>query len=382
MSLELTARVVLGWEQAKELRESWNGMVVRHSGRIEQCDVTATFEWTELVWKTFAPAEPPIFLILEENSAIVGIMPLYRSHQRMHGIACSSIAPISELYSGRVGLILSEYRPEYLKALVEFLYGQLSGWQVLRFSLVKGSPSESLWFALAREKGLRFRKLSSRRSPYMVLNQAWPEYFATLPKKFRWNLRQHESKLRAAGKVAYREFEHGDDLSMFLNAIWEIEQGSWKETAGTSITANDYQKRLYEDLIRVAAERNWFYGHLLELNGEPIAYVYGLLFNDVFCDLKESFKISYSKLSPGHVLKTFVLQRLLDRKVRIYDYMGVCEPYKMRWTDRTYIRSTYAIYNNSLRGRGVHLCGMLVRWLKGGSTHSSADTTEPEGEVY
>jgi hypothetical protein len=35
--------------------------------------------------------------------------------------------------------------------------------------------------------------------------------------------------------------------------------------------------------------------------------------------------------------------------------MGACEDYKLRWTDKTYRRSTYAIYNNNARGRALRI---------------------------
>jgi hypothetical protein len=50
------------------------------------------------------------------------------------------------------------------------------------------------------------------------------------------------------------------------------------------------------------------------------------------------------------VLKRFAFERLISRGVSLYDFMGRCEPYKMRWTDRTYRSLTVALFNGSIAG--------------------------------
>ena len=192
----------------------------------------------------------------------------------------------------------------------------------------------------------------------------WRNYFESLPKKFRWLLRDAEKKLRASGRLHYTEYRQGSDLKHFLDAMFHVEQKSWKEVQKSSITANDDQRKFYTALTAIAAERGLLSCHLLELDEEPIAYIYGLLFNGVFSDLKESYNLSYQSMSPGHALKLFVLERLYDRNARLYDYMGVCEPYKMRWTDTTYTRSTYMIFNRTLGGLAARISGSFINYVK------------------
>jgi hypothetical protein len=97
-----------------------------------------------------------------------------------------------------------------------------------------------------------------------------------------------------------------------------------------------------------AADLGWFSGHVLEFRGEPVAYVWGLLFANIFYDFKESYKSDYREFGPGHVLKLSLMQRLFSKRVTFYDYMGACEDYKLRWTDKTYERSTFLLYNQSV----------------------------------
>jgi hypothetical protein len=50
------------------------------------------------------------------------------------------------------------------------------------------------------------------------------------------------------------------------------------------------------------------------------------------------------------VLKRFAFERLIAQGITLYDFMGKCEQYKMRWTDRTYKVLTIAMFNRNVAG--------------------------------
>jgi CelD/BcsL family acetyltransferase involved in cellulose biosynthesis len=247
---------------------------------------------------------------------------------------------------------------------MHYLFEQSPAWDVFSFTLVDGSKSADLIAELVKQAGYQLEKVYRQESPFIRLAGTWQNYFASLPKKFRWLLRDAEKKLKASGELRYSEYSKGSELEHFLTAMFQIEQKSWKEEQGSSITANERQREFYTTLTAIAAQQGLLSCHLLELNREPIAYIYGLLFNGVFSDLKESYDLAYQSMSPGHALKLFALQRLHERGVRLYDYMGVCEPYKMRWTDKTYVRSTYIIYNKTLPALAARTSGMLINYSR------------------
>ena len=352
------------------LKPAWNDIVAKQSGGIQRLDVTATSEWAETLEKVLLNGKNRQTLLLEHYGEIVGILPLYESSESKYGIKFKKIAPITELYAGRCGFILNEHRIDYLEAFIDYLFKQLRDWGVFQLTLVDNSESDALLREVRKRKGFRCDKISTQLSPYIVLENSWQDYFGSLPKKFRWNLRNGKKKMEAHGSLRYVACERASQVENFLAAVFEIERASWKETAGTSITANDYQEAFYKEFCMPALDKGWFYGHLLELGGEPVAYIYGSVYRDVFYDFKESYKAKYKDLSPGHVLKTFVFEELYKQNIHIYDFMGVCEEYKLRWTDKTYSRSTYAIYNRNPRGRALWMATKLVGYVKGRRTNS------------
>jgi CelD/BcsL family acetyltransferase involved in cellulose biosynthesis len=187
---------------------------------------------------------------------------------------------------------------------------------------------------------------------------------AKLPKKTRWTIRKGLKELQALGTLEYDHVTKRDGVNRLMQNIYEVESCSWKDEIGTSITAQTEQRRFYEALVEVASDSGLLSAHVLRLNDKPVAYILGLTSADgTFLDLKESFARPYADYSPGHVLKRFAIATLIASGTRIYDFMGACEPYKMRWTDKTYRRVTLSIYNQGLRGRFWYWRSRLGRAL-------------------
>lgn len=354
-------RVVERYNDCPSLQPAWDDLLTRHSQGILHFDVTSSFDWAMALWRTFLDKRDQQILVMERKGEIVGLLPLYRSVKTVHGVRCRMISPITELFSGRCGFLLRDPSLEDLDALLEYLRRGIPDWDVLLFTLVEGSVSHHLWLQLAKREGFSCEQSFVQHSPYIDLNGNWKEYLATLPKKFvSGRIRSAEKRLRARGDLRVREFLRPSDVPYYREAILDVEKGSWKAAAGTSLTAQKFQESFHMDLIQAASQNGLLLGFVLELDGQPIAYLHGVLYNNVFCNLKSSYKEEFRELSPGHVLRASVLERLYDRKVALYDFMGVCDEHKRVWTDQKYSRVTYVLYNHTFRARTARL-GQKVR---------------------
>jgi CelD/BcsL family acetyltransferase involved in cellulose biosynthesis len=360
--MSLTFRVLRTHEEWSALRPAWDELISRQAGDILGADFTSTFLWAETLWTNHLNRSGMEIIVAERGGQLQALLPYYRTSKTVHSIPCRSIAPVTELYSGRCGFILASPQVDLLRELLRSLRSLLGTWDVFVFTLVEGSASARLLQEVVALDQLRIEKIASQKSPYILLDTPWDAYFASLPRKFRWNLRNFEKKMNAAGEVVHRIFESDSDLEQFHSAVQEIEKASWKEEAGTSLTANSLQEGFHALLMNKAASSGWFSGHVLEFRGEPVSYVWGVLFENIFYDFKESYKSTYREFGPGHVLKLSLMQQLFSKRVNFYDYMGACEEYKLRWTDKTYERSTFLLYNNTLPARAA-LWGSKIKTL-------------------
>jgi CelD/BcsL family acetyltransferase involved in cellulose biosynthesis len=362
-------RVVTDYEECAALRVAWNEILAAQSSDISQLDVTCSFEWAMTLWRNHLEKKPQKVLVLESDGEVSAILPLHQFRKQIHGLPCRVIAPFTELYSGRSGFLLREPHRAQFAALFGALNDAAKDWDAFQFTLVENSLQHQEFLAWQRDIGAACEEVARHTSPYIVLQENWQQHFASLPKKFRSTIRNGEKRMRERGRLEYREFRDASDLDFFSAAALEIERDSWKEAAGTSLTANRVQEAFHTDLLKSAAQNGLLSGHLLLLDGEPVAYVHGLLYNGIFSDLKESYKSRYREMSPGHVLKAFAFESLYGHRARVHDFMGACEDYKMKWTDKTYSRVSYLLYNKTARAWAARRVGRL----KGSSEISAAE---------
>ena len=347
-------------EAYEAIKDSWNRLVLKQSSGIFQFDVTATYEWAMTLWETHLDLKNEQILVLEESGQVKGVIPLFRREKRLRSILSRQISPLYEIYAQRCGFILDDPSEETFSLVMNYLLQEIPGWDVFEFTLVDGSTSDHRFKQFVEREKVRYELIGTEKSPYMELSASWASFSERLSSKFRSNLRSYEKKLRAVGDLKYKACHRLDEVEEFLGAMLEIERDSWKEIAGTSITVNPLQEAFYNRFIRVASERGWFSGHLLWLGEEPVAYIYGLTFNGCFSSMKTSYKAKYQKMGAGHLIRMFALQQLHIDGVKIHDFTGLCEDHKLAWADSTYSRSSYRIYNKSLRALGAQVYGKMA----------------------
>ena len=365
--------VLHSFAECQQLRKAWDEIVALQCGTVEQLDATAGFDWAMALWEDHLHAADQEVVLSREGSEIAGILPLYRLQKTIRGVPCRSVAPLTELYAGRTGFLLRKPGLANLEALFAGLSELRGAWDTLLVTVVEGSRYEELLLELASRKNLHWLVLGKERSPYIPFQDSWEQHFASLPKKLRSTMRNGEKRLRDKGGLSYQECRSTDEAKQFNAAVEAIEQDSWKAAAGTSIASNPVHQAFHVNLALRAAAEGRFSGHLLFLDGQPIAYIMGLLYGSVFLDLKESYRVSFREMSPGHVLKSFAFARLYEHGTRLYDFMGKCEEYKLKWTDKTYCRSTYVVFNNTLRSRFVRVMDKLFKRPAGGAPSSNGD---------
>jgi CelD/BcsL family acetyltransferase involved in cellulose biosynthesis len=376
MNRETPLRIELlrSQEEISKLRDSWNELVLENSGDVEQLDLTSSFEWVKSLWESHLQAQTPTVIVLREDQRIIGLMPLRTFRRSIRAISCRSIEPVSELYSGRTGFLFRGTQPDLLFAMLKGLRSELGEWDTFSTTVVQGSAHESLLLETARRGHWQNVVLGRVSSPYIEFKDDWESHFTALPKKLRSTMRNGEKRLRERGVLSYREFVSPQNVCEFHDAARLIENDSWKSASGTAIASNPVHEAFHSALAFRAAENGWFSGHVLYLDGNPIAYILGLLQNGVFLDLKESYRSAFREMSPGHVLKTFAFASLYQKQTRWYDFMGTCEEYKMKWTDKFYTRITYLLFNNTVRGR-------LARFLGKGWQQEEQTSGAPESNA-
>ncbi len=221
--------------------------------------------------------------------------------------------------------------------------------------------------------------------PVVKLDGDWEKCQMRWSKKHRSNLRRRSRELAKAGKVRLKMLSrlHVEEVETWLRRGFEIEDASWKGSAGSSVL----RRGMFPFFVRQAKQlAKW--GQLevvfLECGERPIAFCYGCSAKGVFHASKIAYEEAYAACAPGYLMLYHMLELFhSDPARRSLDLLGEINRWARSWRPVTYPIGQLAIAPRRLLGRvSLHAyqrCWPLVRRLRqrfqpSQSTHTSAAT--------
>lgn len=344
MALEVLTSV----EACAPLRDDWNALFTAVATDIDGPGIGNCFEMTMTVWRVLCDAKPQVVVVERDGAAVTGLLAAcYRSNALLTG----EMTLLPDVYPGRGGLLIVDPTADRLGTLVNAVFANARGCAALDLRLVSGSELERLLRVHVDSAGVPWRALPPVASPHLDIPDDWDAFEAALPRKFRQNVRSRERKLRKEGALSLRVCSTMEDCDWFFRSLVQIEQSSWKESAGTSMTQSRDQVRFHELVAPLLAENGWLRCYVLMLDDNPIAYAFGVVVNGVCYYLKSSFVDRYKKLGPGTVIKSLIIRDLMEFGVRKLDWVGEVQPHKMEWGSEIYRMNRYRLYAPSVPGR-------------------------------
>ncbi len=324
------------------LRAEWDALAKR-----EGASPSHGFDWTAAVWEVHWQRRELVLLVARDGGELVGVAPLRVERAWRKGVPAKFLKPLTSSYSVHgTEFLLSRSHPGALAAFGEWLSASHPDWDLWVMYFVADDPQRKEFERLARRYGYRFTTQRTDRSPFLPLSGTWDEFLKCRPSKFRSDLKARERRLREKGRLDFRIVDGRGSRSETFAAIHEIENDSWKDGAGTSITKQTQQALFYERYADTDTARSDLRVALLCLDGEPVAYDYALFRDGIYFLLKTSYKERFRSDCPGVVLRKLVIERLFGEGAREIDFLGRDEPWKLKWTDRVREHVSYGVFNS------------------------------------
>jgi CelD/BcsL family acetyltransferase involved in cellulose biosynthesis len=329
--------------------QDWDALVERCGGGI-----LYSHGFLRLWREHFAPGESLRVLTQRtSHGGLTAALPLLLRQTRIYGVPVRELSALANVHSGRFDL-LAENPPEAARALLDALVEQ-ADWDVLRLiDVPQGGAAEALLDA-ADSAGLLSGRWASMNSPYIDLPASWSEMELTLSNHFRANMRRRWRRLSEKGEVS-TELCDGSDHAV-LNARLEeglqLETEGWKGRGGTAICQASDTLGFYTALARQngceGKLRLWF----LRLNGQAIAFQFGLQDGMRYLLLKPTYDEAHKAVGPGHLLMEKVLQDCISRGLLEFDFLGPGMPWKSDWAKKGRPHDWLYLFRGP-RGRLVH----------------------------
>ncbi len=192
-------------------------------------------------------------------------------------------------------------------------------------------------------------ELSKYRFAMVDLTNGYDNYYKSMGRNFRRNIKRHEKKIYSAGRPKIEELlriDNKEDLSEALDRINKISDLSWKNDKKQK--SSDHHKSFYEEVALRFGKHGSLHLSILSIDSTDVAYVLSILDRGVYYDVTISFNDMFKEYSPGTYLMQEILRGLPNVGVHTVISHGDHE-YKRRWTSQFESRCKVFIFSPSIR---------------------------------
>ena len=347
----VTAQIVTDYETFVRLEPEWNDAVRR--ARVPHPFLL--HEWFRTWWDCFGAGRRLHVVVVRDGGNVVAIAPLMTEQVHMYGLTVRKLDLLHNDHTPRADCIVAGSPLPSYEAIWDALRDAKDQWDVLQLSrLPDDSPTHIAFASLADRDGCATGSWQGDRSPYLTLSGTWGGYHASLSAKFRSNLRNRLSRLRAFGEPRLDVLDAAEQIAGAKEDALRLEASGWKDKAGTSITSDPAVHRFYSLLAQRAAERGWLRLMFLTVGGRRIATSYGSCFDERLFLFKTGYDPDYAACAPFKLLTYFAVERAFAEGLREIDFLGDAEPWKLEWTSTSRVHEWLYVFPNTMRARLLH----------------------------
>lgn len=172
--------------------------------------------------------------------------------------------------------------------------------------------------------------------------------------KTRQKLMSYVRKLERTyeGRLAVRRYVRPEEIDDFFRAVEAIAPKTYQHALGVALRDTPVQR----ERTRLALERGWFRGYVLQLDGRPCSFQYGELYRGRFRLGRPGYDPALSHLRVGTYLLLKAFEDLCaDETARIVDFgIGEAE-YKERFGTTSVREGNVIVYAPTFRGARLNL---------------------------
>lgn len=246
--------------------------------------------------------------------------------------------------------------------------GLIAPWDQIDFTAMSSEAVISPLLARAMGKATVYEVIGG--APFATLPSSWDEYLASLPSSRRYLIRR---SLKAWEKWAgtaptLRRVESEKELEAAFDMLSALHEERWQEVGNAGAFASplfrEFHRETMRDLLRAGALwLNW-----LEVEGEPVAATYSIIWNNQVRFYQSGRKLELpKKVRAGLVIHVCAIRESIEAGYSHYDFLAGTTRYKMQLANNVRPLMRLSLSRPSLRSKmqklgtaGVGL-GKLVR---------------------
>jgi hypothetical protein len=195
-------------------------------------------------------------------------------------------------------------------------------------------------FDRLKENGFHIFRQQMDSCPYLELPASFDDLLSGLSanrrKIIRRTIRRIEGKAGLIDHTAIGNLEDAFVVAARLHTISREEKGQ----------LGSFRRPGYREFHLNLAQRLLARGKLvfkfLNIDDFPVAFRYGFIDHDIYYDYQTGYDPAFSGSRPGSLIISFLIQEMIEARIRRFDFLRGDEDYKLHWTKLA--RDTYRYY--------------------------------------
>ncbi len=292
-----------------------------------------SYNYLSAIWQADDGVLNPHIIIIYKQDTIVGFAALDKSKYMYRSFEIDAALPLDYRRYGRSDVVI------YDAGALPILYNAVHKldvdiWHLDRF------PSDSKFIEYCEDNLSDKIYYSYENYDLAILDtgSSWDEFLASKSKNFRRTYK----RMKEASSALRSEFYAGRhvDVDKIIQDMSYINAQSWKSGAGSDFSQDPKRMKFFKLLMTDAADQENLVASLLYDEDEPVAFTFGIIFNDTLYALETGYMSEYADRSAGIMSYAMLMQHAFDTANIIacdMDTIRTNGGYKKRWA--THINS-------------------------------------------
>ena len=332
-----------------DLREEWDELLAASSA---SC-LFLTWEWLHTWWKHLGGSRRLYLLLVRDGRELAAIAPLAQRPAML-----SRLVPFSALEFLGTGTVGSDYLDVIVRrgreqTVLEVLASALAD---VRPGLELAQVNRETSFAVKLTRRLEQREWSIRDTainvcPFVDLaGHSWESYLASLGKahrkNFLWQLKNLEKRFNVRLELVQNEAERREALALLV----ALHTRRWQARGGSEAFGSPQLLSFYDEVSRLALQRDWLRLFVLRLDGRPAAVLHGYRYGPTFYFYQSGIDPDFAKESVGKVIAGLTIRYAIEDGAAEYDFLHGAERYKFHWARRDRELGRLELFAPGIRG--------------------------------
>jgi CelD/BcsL family acetyltransferase involved in cellulose biosynthesis len=237
--------------------------------------------------------------------------------------------------------------------------------QGLHSLLLENVDAEGGWWrelARASPAPLATVERTEATLPFVELaGMSWDEYLAGRSRQLRSQLGRKLRSLRREHDVRFRRTRRLEEVPADLLTLFRLHDARWAERPESSALADPEIRTFHLEFASAAFERGWLRLYTMEVDGAPIAALYGWLIGGRWSYYQAGFDPAWSRHSPGFLLLGQTISEAIEEGASEYDMLRGDEAFKRRFATSSRAVRTVLL---APRGHQAHISAAARVGLK------------------